>query len=79
MAGAKWGWGERGAQVRADGVGERIVGGGMEDEGRKGRWACQVGLMGLGKDFGFTIRWSHRKALFLSFPVFLLLKFLSCI
>lgn len=39
MAGAKWGWNERGAEVRADGVGERIVGDGMEDEGRKGRWA----------------------------------------
>lgn len=56
MAGAKWGCGERGAEVRADGVGERIVGGGMEDEGRKGRWACQVGLMGLGKR-----HWLHHK------------------
>lgn len=37
VAGAKWGWDERGAEVRADGVGERIVGGGMEDEGREGR------------------------------------------
>lgn len=29
------------------------------------------GLMGLGKDFGFTMRWSHGKTLFLScFPSF---------
>lgn len=37
---------------------------------RKGKWAHQVSLASLGKDFGFIVRWSLRKALF---PLFFFL------
>lgn len=46
---------EKGDEVRVDGVGGKEWEVGMEDEGRKGRWAYQAGLTGLSKDFGFAL------------------------